>query len=108
MRQTYTLEKRHVNSEPLADEITNFINDIIETFSVMWDNDDNRNAVLEIMDEHLEDLADEKKIIQWNIVCDGRNNKKSDIENKTTHLDITYKQRNCFNVTELKYTIKNI
>jgi hypothetical protein len=72
----------------------------------MWASDAQRDAILEVLDEHMEDMVEENKIDQWNIVCDGRNNKQSNIEKKLTYLDVSYQQRNCFNTTELRYTIK--
>jgi len=107
MRSTYKLKTKHVNSKPLLKEVSTLINEIIETFEIMWDSDNQRDAILEVIDEHLEELVEQKKITQWNVICDGRNNKLSDIANNITNLDITYRQRNCFNVTELNYIIKN-
>ena len=102
----YILKTRHVNSKRLLKQIAEFIEEIIVNFSIMWDSDVQRGAVLEVIDEYMEDLVEDKDIEQWNVICDSRNNKMSDIQKKQTHLDITYRQRNCFNVTEIKYTIK--
>lgn len=104
--QNYKLVTRHVNSKRILNDVTDFIGEIIENFNITWNSDSQRDAILEIIDEHLEDMVDDNKIEQWNVICDGRNNKRSNIQNKVTHLDVTYRQRNCFNVTELHYIIQ--
>jgi hypothetical protein len=102
----FTLKTNHVNSKRIFNDVSVFVEEIIHNFNIMWSSDSQRDAILEVLDEHMEDLVEANKIEQWNVICDGRNNKASDIKNKITHLDISYRQRNCFNVTELKYTIK--
>lgn len=102
----YKLTTKHVNSKRILEDVSNFVNEIIENFNIMWNSNSQHDAILEVIDEHLQDMAEQNKIEQWNIICDGRNNKQSDIHNKITHLDITYRQRNCFNVTELNYLIQ--
>lgn len=101
----YILKTKHINSKLLGDEIIEFIDRIITDFNIIWRSDSQRDTVLEVIDEYMEDLVNVKKIEQWNVVCDGRNNKKVDIKNKTTNLDIEYRQYNCYNVTSLNYTI---
>lgn len=104
--QKYKLITHHVNSKRILNDVTDFVDEIIENFNIMWGSEAQRDAILEVIDEHLEDMVEEKKIEQWNVICDGRNNKQSNIKKHVTHLDITYCQRNCFNVTELKYIIQ--
>ena len=102
----FTLKTKHVNSNRLLNEVTAFINAIIVDFNIIWNSDSQRDAILEVLDEHMQDMAEENKIEQWDVVCDARNNKQIDMRNKITHLDVKYRQRNCYNVTELNYTIK--
>jgi len=102
----YTLKTNHVNSKILLNDVSSFVDEIILNFNIIWNSDSQRDAILEVIDERLQDMVDEQRIEQWNVICDGRNNKQRDIQNKITHLDISYRQRNCYNVTELRYTIK--
>jgi len=103
----YSLKTKNVNSKALLKEVSNFIGEIIDNFNVIWDSDSQRDAILEVVDEFLEDMKNnDNKIEQWNVVCDARNNKIKDTEGKITHLDVYYCQRHCYNVTELQYTIK--
>jgi len=106
MKTTFTLKSYHVNSKSILKEVSSYISDIIENFNITWDSHDQRDTILEVIDELLEDMANDNKIEQWNVVCDSRNNKTSDAKNKITYLDIEYKQRNCYNVTKLKYAIQ--
>lgn len=102
----YTLKTKNVNSKALLKEVSKFVSDIINNFNIIWDSNSQRDAILEVVDEFLEDLQiGDNKIEQWNVICDARNNKAKDTKNKTTHLDIYYCQRHCYNVTELRYTI---
>jgi len=101
----FILKTRHVNSKQLCDSISDFVEVMIIDFNIIWDSDSQRDVILEVIDEHMEHMVNENKIEQWNIICDARNNKQSDISKKITHLDVYYRQRNCYNVTELHYTI---
>ena len=96
---TFILKTKHVNSNRILDEVCNFVDSIITDFNIIWSNDSQRDAILEIIDEHLQDMAGDNKLVQWNIVCDKRNNTRQDSKDKITHLYVEYKQRNCFNVT---------
>jgi len=104
----YKLTTKHVNNKRILKDVTDFVDEIINNFSIMWSSDSQRDAILEVIDEHLQDMVEQNKIEQWNVVCDRRNNKPSDVQNKMTHLDITYRQRNCFNITELHYLIQEV
>jgi len=104
--QKYTLKTEQVNSNRLLKEVTDFVEEIITNFDIIWTSDVQRDAILEVIDEHMEDLVENNEIDQWNVICDSRNNKKSDVQSKRTHLDITYCQRNCYNITKLHYVVK--
>jgi len=106
--QKFTLKTRGVVSNSLFKEISEFVESIIQNFHIVWDSTSQRDAILEIVDELMQDMVTDKKIEQWNVVCDKRNNKQSQAARKRTILDITYKQRNCYNVTELHYEIENV
>ena len=108
MATKYTLKTKSVNSKTLFNEVSNFINDIIDGFGIIWDSDSQRDAIIEVIEEFMEDLQNDNKIEQWDIVCDARNNKQEDVKNKIVHLEIHYKQKNCLNITKLLYKIEEI
>jgi len=101
----YKLKVNNINSKILLVEITDFVNRIIADFNIIWNSESQRETVLEVISEYMEDLSEDNKIEQWNVVCDTRNNKSADVKNKITHLDIEYRQYNCYNVSRLQYRI---
>ena len=103
--QKFTLKTNNVNSNIILKEVNDFISHIILDFNVIWDNTSQRDSILDVLDAHFEDMTKEGKVSQWNVICDGRNNAKTSVIAKITHLDITYKQRNCYNTTKLEYLI---
>lgn len=104
---TFTIKTKHINSKMLLNEVTSLIDDIIKNFNITWNSDQQRDIIFEVIDEHMQDLAEAHKILRWDVVCDARNNKQRDIKQNITHLDIEYTQWNCYNVSEIKYIIQN-
>ncbi len=102
---TFTLKTQHVNSKQLLEHISGYVETIIMDFNIIWNSNSQRDAILEVIEEHLQDMLIDNKIEQWNVICDGRNNKHDMALNKLIHLDIEFKQRNCYNITKLKYEI---
>jgi len=102
---TYKLKSTGVNAKSLHRDITEFVDNIITEFSVLWDSNVSRDAVLEVLDEFLEELAQDGKITQWNVVCDDRNNNSTLNDNGITNLEVSYRQDDCYNTTKLDYTI---
>lgn len=102
-----TFERKivNINSKILVKEVSDFVEEIIKNFNIIWDSTAQRDVILEVIDEYLQIMAKDNKIEQWNVICDGRNNKRFDPKNKITYLDVEYKQRNCYNITKLKYKI---
>jgi hypothetical protein len=102
---TYTLKSKGVASKILHQEVTEFIGGIISEFSVLWERDVHRDAILEVLEEYLEERALEGRITQYNVVCDARNNNEVLSEAGITNLEVHYKQDNCYVTTVLTYVI---
>lgn len=102
----FKLKVIHSNSKILLTMITTFIGEIIDNYDVIWENNSQRDAILEIIDEFLEDLKDNGKLEQWDVICDKRNNNRFTADSGTVLLDITYRQKNCYNITKLLYAVK--
>lgn len=100
----YTLKTRAVNSKKLLGSIRGF-EKIFTEYQVIWSNEGMRQSVCDMIDGMMEDIAVSGKISQWNVICDYRNNKVSAMTVGIYHLDITYRQTNCLNTTELNYEI---
>jgi hypothetical protein len=105
MSNTFTLKSSGVASKSLFENITEFVEEIIKEFSILYARDVHRDAILEVMEEHLEELVEAGKITQYNVVCDDRNNNQVLADNGITNLEIRYKQDNCYVTTVLKYVV---
>lgn len=105
MPTTFTVKTRNVNSKRLLATVTEFMQTVITEFSILWDSDTHRDAIIEVIEEFLEELAEDGKITQFNVICDGRNNTKQLRDSGMVNLDITFKQEDCYNTTSLHYVV---
>lgn len=104
---TYISKERNVNSKILFNEVTDFIDNIIVEFSIIWDSDVHRDAILEVIDEFFMELNADGKISQFNVICDARNNSTATAAKGITNLEVKYKQDDCYNTTSIEYVITN-
>jgi len=102
---TYTLKTKAVASKFLFKTISEFISEIIEEFSILYQHDVHRDAILEVIEEFLDEQAVDGKITQYNVICDNRNNNEVLAEAGITNLEIRYRQDNCYSITVLNYVI---
>lgn len=105
MSNTYKIKSKAVASKFLYKTVTEFIGEIINEFSILYQHDVHRDSILEVIEEYLEELVEEGKITQYNVICDNRNNSEALAKKGITHLEIRYKQDNCYAVTILNYEI---
>lgn len=94
-QETFDIVTKAINNKRLLITIREFIE------SLPMGNWDSNLIFLEVL---MEDLADDGYIDQFKLVCDNRNNTLEDARNNTTHLDISYRQTNCLNVSRIKYS----
>src|SRR5271166_6664962 len=102
----FKLEKRSVNSKPLFNEIHAFIEEGINSNSVVWSNDIHRLSFVEVLDDYLDQFHERGQIDQWNAFCDLRNNTIAAMDRGEYVIEITYRQTNCLNTTRLIYKVK--
>lgn len=107
MQQQHTKKLVHVNNTGLADKIIEFVDEIINNYSILWASGYQRDSVLDIIEYYFEDFAEQGLIDRWDIMCDARNNKPKDEHAGIVYLTVKYTQRDCFNDTEIRYTITN-
>lgn len=102
-----TVKYRNVNSKTLFKEINDVAEDCIVNLSIglRWTNEIHRESLLYIIEEWLENVAEQGKISQYNVICDHRNNTNTDFESGRPTITITYKQKHCFNTTTIDYEI---
>jgi len=98
----YTLITRAVNSKRLLATIQQIEQVFIE-YQIIWSNESLRQAAIDMIDSVMEEIANQGRISQWNVVCDFRNNKLSDMSAGKFNVTISYRQTNCLNTTVLKY-----
>lgn len=99
------LVKKSVNSTHLANAIDAFVFDGLSEFAAGWHNPYHREMFLEILEHGMEELSNIGKITQWDVVCDSRNNKMSNINAGKYNLVVKFKQTNCVNTTQLIYEL---
>lgn len=102
---TWKLTPKAVNSKSLMEEIHEFVTVGMEETGVNWSSDVQRESYIEMLDDFMYEIAEENKIEQWDVRCDGRNNKASDMNSGKYLLEVMYRQRNCLNVTVLRYDV---
>lgn len=104
----YKLDKYSVNNKILFNEVHKFLEEGITEGGVLWSNDIHRMSFVEILEDMLEELADDERIDQKNVICDLRNNSIADMEKGKYVLEVSYRQKNCLNTTRLVYTIQDL
>ena len=107
MSTSFKLTTKCVNSKQLFKEVNEFVEDGIQSAGVLWTSETHRESFVDIVDEYLDgEFVEVGKMSQVKVVCDSRNNKMSAMDNGEFYFDVSYRQHNCRNVTELHYTIK--
>ena len=106
MSHKITRVYKAVNSKPLLKEVTAFIEEGLGEFGVQWDSEAQKETFVEIIEDFLAELLEvQGKIVSYKVMADRRNNKASDWEKGIYKFDVSYKQKNCLNTTQLLYTI---
>lgn len=94
-----------VNSKRLYDEVEDFVSTSMSDIGVNWSSDAQRASYVEMLEDYFTELAEDDRIEQFDVRCDGRNNKIKDMNDGKFILDLRYRQRHCLNVTQVRYTI---
>jgi len=100
------VEPRAINSRTLFDRVDEIVHETIRSIDFDWSDEDEKSLFLEFINTVFSDLYENNEIEQWKLQSNNLNNTIKDIENGTFVLDVSYKQRNCLNVTKIKYTIQ--
>ena len=96
----------NINNKRLFKEIDEFMIEVFTSIGIAWSNKEHLESFVDLIDDWMEQFASESgKIIQWDIVCDARNNTSEDADNGIVNFTLRYRQKNCFNTTEIAYTI---
>lgn len=96
------IKKRNVHSKILFEKIDEHVKASISLLHMLAAMED----ISSLIEMFLLDEAEDYKLEQINVICDGRNNNPNDVMKGKTIIDIFYKHINCFNLTHLIYTIQ--
>lgn len=102
------VRKIGVNNERLFNDIDELVMDGIKQDINGWRDDLIRSSNAEMLEELLEIYAaDEPKLrdASFSVVCDHRNNKRSDLDKGVVTITVSYQQTHCLNRTKIEYTL---
>ena len=97
---------KSVNSKMLFQEINDLILDGLESVDLNWRNDDERELFIQFLNSMFSEIQENDVIEQWKVQCNSNNNNTKDMLSGIVVIDIYYKQRNCLNTTNIKYTLQ--
>ena len=107
--QIIETKTHNVNTQSLFNEVDEFVVDVlINMVSMSWKSKEHRDELVWLMEDFMNSYQQQTgKITQSEVMCDSRNNKRSDMENGIYHLTILFVQKNCFNTTKIDYVIED-
>ena len=95
----------NVNSKKLVQEYDELCDGLIGGPIFLWNNAEQRQSLCDVLTEFFIEEIQKRKISQFKVTGDRRNNLQRDINNGIFNLLIEFKQHNCVNTTRLCYTI---
>lgn len=99
-----TTKKRNINNESLFKEVDTFMIELFSIEDIRWGSKEHREQVVMMVEDYMEELADvSEKIVQFDIICDRRNNPGSIERKKEVTFTVKYKQKNCHNISQIDY-----
>jgi len=97
-----TVKKKNVHSEI----VFNAIDEHVRAIMLLLDISSDLDAVAQLLEMILLDEAEDRRIEQINVIADTRNNKISNTRNGKYTIDLYYRHKNCYNITQLSYMIQ--
>lgn len=104
--QKLQTKTKNINNQRVFEEIDNMMIQVFTTldFESPWTNKDLREQLVEMVEMFIDNYAVETgKIIQYDVICDSRNNTAKNFQNGPVKFTIRYRQKNCLNTTEIEY-----
>jgi len=97
-----TVKQKNVHSKKLFEAVDEHVRAIVMLLDLVTDIE----SVVALISMLLAEEAEPHKLEQINVICDARNNKISNMMNGKYIIDIYYRHKNCYNTTQLSYTIQ--
>ena len=92
---------KNINNQRVFKEIDDFMMDVFGTLDVYWSSSQHRDQLVDMMDMWMEQYALESAdIIQYDI-------RTKSISDDHSAFILRYRQRNCYNTTEIKYIFED-
>lgn len=96
----------NINNKRLFKEVDDFMVELFAAASVDWQNEDHREQIVDLIEETFHDLAASTgQIVQFDVICDRRNNPRSIQKGNPLKMTVKYKQKNCLNTTVIEYEL---
>ncbi len=95
------VKTKNVHDKLCFEDINEHVLATISLLDIMSDMED----VADMIETYVVDVAPDYKIDQIDIMADARNNKYTTVKSGTFIIDVFYKHINCYNITQLTYTI---
>jgi len=99
------VKTKSINSKLLFKEINDYIIEGINSNAIRWRDETHRVSFVEVVEEFLDNLANNSKITQFKVMCDKRNNSMENLAKGTVKITIKFVQKNCLNISEIEYQI---
>lgn len=98
-------KKKNVNNDRLFQKIDDFLMEVFAFDDIRWGDARHRAQLAELVDDYLNEVAEETDMITlFDVICDRRNNSATSLNENRVHFTVKYKQKNCMNYTEIQYT----
>ena len=97
-----TLTQKNVHNKALVKRIDEHVQAVAMLIDLVSDIE----TVISLIEMMLEEEAENCKLEQLNVISDSRNNKLSDLKTGKFVIDLYYRHKNCFNITQLSFTIQ--
>lgn len=104
----FTLKHKNVSNQTIFNDLTDFMCNVFNTLHIYMRSPGYREDFLMMIEDWMEAYIElsNGKIIQYDVVCDSRNNRPEDMENGKINFTIKYRLKNCLNTTELNYVLE--
>lgn len=96
-------QHRNIISKRIVKDIDIFVIDILQYEYLKWRDKERQQKATDVIKMLLNELQESKKIERFKVVCDKRNNPKSQFDIGVYNLEIFFVQTQCLNKTHLHY-----
>lgn len=101
-----TVKTKSVNNKRIFEEVDNLVMETLRIDPLRLKTVEGHDQAIILLEDVLDEFAQlEPKLDQITVISDQRNNSHGDREAGTVRVVVRYQQKDCFNITELEYTV---